>query len=350
MAQHGDDGSQGFRQRRGVIRLLAGTAAALALAPRRGRALDLGSWFGGAAPRAVTPDITANDAFYVVAVDPGFDPGVTPATAQPHWSLQLAGLGAAPQSLDYDSLRNRARLQVQHTLECIGNPVGGKLIGNARWQVLPLKTLLRGLPGYAGARAVRFESLDGFYSSVSIERAVDDYAFLAMGMNGEPLPRRHGFPARVLLPDLYGMKQPRWLKRIALQADATTTSYWERYGWAGEVPVQTTSRLDPPGPLRAGVAATLTGIAYAGRRGVRAVEVSLDDGRHWVPCELLSGPTPDVWSQWRYHWPAPSAGRAVLQVRATDGDGRLQRARVHGVNPAGASGIDRRTVDVSAAD
>ena len=269
---------------------------------------------------------------------------------QARWSLELVGLDGAPRYVGYDSLMHRANRSVLHTFECVGNAVGGEQIGTARWRVIPLRQLLQGLPGFGSARSVMFESLDTFYSSVSIERALDDYAFLALQMNGVPLPGVHGFPARVLLPDLYGMKQPRWLSRIRLQAASTTTSYWEQLGWSGEVPVQTTSRIDPPGPLRSGQSAVLTGIAYAGRRGVRKVEVTLDDGQHWVPCQIMAGPKPDVWSLWRYIWPAPVVGKAQLLVRATDGTGHVQLAERHGIHPSGASGYDRMTVMVEAAD
>lgn len=348
MIGSGLEGSSGFLLRRGFIRLMAGAAASLAAAPAS--ALGLDDLFADTPPaRHVTPYVTANEEFYVVALNPSFRPDFDLKTVRTKWSLELVGLDGVPQQVGYDSLTRGADRSVLHTFECIGNAVGGDQIGTARWRVIPLRRLLQGLPGFGNTRSVMFESLDTFYSSVSIERALDDYAFLALQMNGVPLPGVHGFPARVLLPDLYGMKQPRWLKRIKLQADATTTSYWEQLGWSGEVPVQTTSRIDPPGPLHAGQSAVLTGIAYAGRRGVRKVEVSLDDGQHWVPCRIMAGPTPDVWSLWRYTWPAPTVGKTQLLVRATDGTGHLQLAERHGIHPGGASGYDRMMVEVGRA-
>jgi DMSO/TMAO reductase YedYZ molybdopterin-dependent catalytic subunit len=190
-----------------------------------------------------------------------------------------------------------------------------------------------------------FRGLDDFYSSVSVQRALDDHAFLALRMNGVPLPAAHGFPARVLLPDLYGMKQPRWLRSLSLQQTSETTSFWEKRGWAGEVPVKTMSRLDPRDELPA-QAADLSGIAFAGQRGIRKVEVSLDDGKTWVECELTTPERRGVWSTWHYRWPHPGAGRYAVQVRATDGTGALQLARRQDSFPDGASGYDSRQVRV----
>jgi DMSO/TMAO reductase YedYZ molybdopterin-dependent catalytic subunit len=191
-----------------------------------------------------------------------------------------------------------------------------------------------------------FRSLDDFYSSVSRERVLDDYSFLAVQMNGEPLPASHGFPVRTILPDPYGMKQPRWLSRIVMQESEETTSYREQRGWAGEVPVKITSRLDPPGEVTAGNAAALSGIAFAGVRGVRAVEVSIDGGNRWSPCRLVEGGDPSVWALWRFRWQAPVEGRHSLLVRSVDGTGAEQTAQVSDTFPDGATGYDGRQIRV----
>ena len=297
-----------------------------------------------------TAFVVSNEGFFVVAVDPSYRPTVSLETATSQWSLDLAGLDGRLRRIGYDDLTARAKRSVHYTLECIGNPVGGSLIGNARWNVIPLKEILRqSSSGVATARSVRFEGLDGFYSSVSIERAMDDYAFLAVGMNGVPLPLAHGFPARVLLPDLYGKKQPRWLKRISLSEDPRTTSYWEQYGWAGEVPVKTTSRFDQLDRVPAGRTTTLSGIAFSGRRGISRVEVSIDSLDKWKPCALASDPAPNIWCLWRYHWESPTPGRYVLWVRAIDGAGHVQTRREQGSFPDGATGLHRIEVSVGGA-
>lgn len=217
------------------------------------------------------------------------------------------------------------------------------MIGNAEWHIVPLRQVLaRAAGGVQGAGAVMFEGLDEFYSSVSIARAMDDYAFIALRMNGEMLPAGHGFPARVILPDLYGMKQPRWLRRIRLLRGSETTSYWEKRGWAGEVPIKSMSRLDPPpDDAIADTPIDLTGIAFGGARGISAVQVSLDGGRNWVSCRLTTGERPHVWSLWHYRWERPTAGRHELLVRAADGTGEWQTAARQRPFPDGASGYDR---------
>jgi DMSO/TMAO reductase YedYZ molybdopterin-dependent catalytic subunit len=154
--------------------------------------------------------------------------------ATPGWSLELVDDHGAARRFRHSELFNRATRKIDYTFECIGNGVGGQLIGNARWHVIPLRELLAEAPGgIAAVRSVMFTGLDDFYSSVSAARALDDYALLAVRMNGETLPAAHGLPARVILPDLYGMKQPRWLRRIALQRAQQTTSHREERGWAG---------------------------------------------------------------------------------------------------------------------
>jgi DMSO/TMAO reductase YedYZ molybdopterin-dependent catalytic subunit len=338
------EGDAGFFTRRGFIQVVAASAGALLLqnCSQEEQAL-------GYRPKAksYTAFITPSEEFYLVAVDPSYRPPFGQADVDAHWSLELVGLNGQKKNFSYPELHKRANRIALYTFECIGNQVGGQLIGNARWHVVPLKTILQEAPGgVSGAHSVMFEGLDDFYSSVSLARCLDDYAFIAMQMNDVPLPGAHGFPARVILPDLYGMKQPRWLRRITLQESADTTSYWEKRGWAGEVPVKTTSRIDRPQLVRPGEPFELTGIAFAGKRGIAGVEVSLDDGAHWTACELVTGERPDVWSLWRYRWDRPTPGRHRLKVRATDGTGELQTAKEQGRYPDGASGYHQVSVDI----
>lgn len=331
------EGEHGFLSRRGFVQIVALVAGGVALSTCSAEHKSVGY---RPSPRRTT-FITSNKDFYLVAVDPSYRPSVTPDNVHTRWSLELVGLAGARKRLGYAELSARARHRAFHTFECIGNPVGGQLIGNAEWQVLPLKAFLATAPGgAAAARAVMFQGLDDFYSSVSIARAMDDYAFIALRMNDAPLPASHGFPARVILPDLYGMKQPRWLKRVTLLESADTTSYWEKRGWGGEIPVQTMSRLDPRPSLSGDEAGALTGIAFAGKRGIHKVEVSLDNGRNWAACKLVTPGKPNVWSLWRYDWQKPIPGKHTVRVRATDGHGTLQNADAHGAYPDGATGYD----------
>lgn len=338
------ESQQGFLSRRGFIHVLATSAAttllgscspeqqALGLRPERQRR---------------TTFITPNEEFFLVAVDPDYRPPVNQETVQSNWSLELVGPDRNVHKTRYAELNERADRVIPYTFECIGNSIGGSLIGNANWHVLPLKSYLAQAGLSSEVKSVMFEGLDDFYSSVSIERATDDYAFIALKMNGEPLPAGHGFPARVILPDLYGMKQPRWLRRITLLGESNTTSYWERRGWAGEVPMKTFSRLDPLPPIEVEKASRLSGTAFAGARGIRHVEISLDDGKTWQACHLETPPRSHVWSLWSYHWKNPIAGRHVIQVRATDGTGQRQTAKRTRRYPDGASGYHQETITIA---
>ncbi len=341
------EGSEGFLSRRGFVQVFAASAGALLLNGCARLRSYIPPAIGHHPPlRSVTPFVTPNEDFFMVAIDPSFRPSFGLETVVDQWELELAGPGGT-RPIGYPELSERARRSVHYTFECIGNPVGGRLIGNALWRVVPLRELLATAPGgLAGMRTVRFEGLDGFFSSVSVERATDDYAFIAVGMNGVPLPAEHGFPARVILPDLYGKKQPRWLSRIVLQETAETTSYWEQRFWKGGVPVKTTARIDPRPPLPAARPAELTGMAFAGARGVQQVEISLDGGERWVQCEMVTPQQPNVWSLWRYTWPTPTAGRHTLVVRATDGTGAPQIARRQGLWHSGATGYHRLPLQI----
>jgi DMSO/TMAO reductase YedYZ molybdopterin-dependent catalytic subunit len=341
------EGIYGFKSRRGFLRLCAAVTAATVLpACEEWRSV-------GYRPSASekTSYITSNDDFYLVAVDTSFRPVVTPKNANANWSLDVYGLdGNVAARLGYNELISEASRVVPYTFECIGNPVDGQLIGNAQWHVVPLKEIIKkAASGSSNVRSVLFEGLDDFYSSVSVQRTLDDYAFIAVKMNGVPLPPAHGFPARVILPDLYGMKQPRWLRSIKLLEDKNTTSYWEKRGWAGEVPIKTMSRIDArtqPMPVNA---AELTGIAFGGARGVKKVEVSLDNEKSWQACELVSGTQANVWSLWRYDWRKAVPGRYTVTVRATDGKGVLQTSKQSGRFPDGASGYPSQIVELKKA-
>ena len=334
----------GFFSRRGFIRLISAGALAASL-PACTSEEEQALGFKPKLKRR-TPFITPNEEFYLVAVDPEFRPDLTLETVQQDWSLELAGLDGGIQHLSYVELMEMANRVVPYTFECIGNPVGGSLIGNAEWHVVPLKDLLMRAGLNMEVKSVMFEGLDDFYSSVSVERATDDYAFIAMKMNGVPLPGGHGFPARVILPDLYGMKQPRWLRRITLLRDGDTTSYWERRGWAGEIPVKSFSRLDPIRNVTTETEIELSGVAFAGARGIRRVEISFDNGEHWQPCKLETPEKPHVWSLWRYEWQRPSVGMQAIQVRTVDGEGRVQTAERSRRFPDGATGYHKIEVEV----
>jgi DMSO/TMAO reductase YedYZ molybdopterin-dependent catalytic subunit len=232
------------------------------------------------------------------------------------------------------------------TLQCISNLVGGDLVGTAKWTGVPLARVLEGAGG-AGRGAVRvvFHAVGGYTDSLPVAKALEPTTVVAYGMNDRSLPRAHGFPARIIVPGIYGMKNVKWLERIEV-VDYDYRGYWQRSdGWDNVAEVKTASRIDVPQELTSLEAAgVVAGVAWAGDRGIRRVEVSLDGGTSWAPATLRRQLARTAWRQWRLPLPAGVSGRRTLRVRATDGRGELQTATETPPHPSGASGYD--TVDV----
>jgi DMSO/TMAO reductase YedYZ molybdopterin-dependent catalytic subunit len=181
-----------------------------------------------------------------------------------------------------------------------------------------------------------------------VEQVMDGRdALLAFGMNGTPLPFDHGFPVRMLVPGLYGyVSACKWIVDIELTTFDAYDAYWVPRGWAAEAPVKTQSRIDTPRPLSRPKAGTVmvAGVAWAQHRGIRRVEVRVDDGP-WRDAELGAEDSRDTWRQWVYRWQAVP-GRHSLTVRATDGTGRTQTERRAETMPDGASGWHSVVVNV----
>jgi DMSO/TMAO reductase YedYZ molybdopterin-dependent catalytic subunit len=195
-----------------------------------------------------------------------------------------------------------------------------------------------------GAVEVVSSSIGGYSDSITLAQAMRPTTLLAFGMDGHVLPRAHGFPARLLVPGLYGMKQPKWLEAIEV-ADRPYVGYWEQRGWIKAAVVKTTSRIDGGGVVSGGP--MIAGVAFAGDRGVSKVEVSADGGRTWEVAELEPALSGFTWRRWRLSVTDTAHG-TEYQVRATDGLGVLQPSVVAPPHPSGASGYDLRTVDASA--
>jgi DMSO/TMAO reductase YedYZ molybdopterin-dependent catalytic subunit len=188
------------------------------------------------APPGVADEITPNERFYIVSKNL-----VDPRVQAENWSLEVFGLVKEPRSFSYQEVLALPSTSAYITLECISNPLGGKLMSNALWTGVPLAHLL-GLVGvHVDARAVVFRSADNYYESFPLEVALAPTTLLAHAMNGVPLTEKHGFPLRVVLPGRYGMKQPKWVTKIELTADPID-GYWVRRGWDREAPPGTTTR------------------------------------------------------------------------------------------------------------
>lgn len=250
------------------------------------------------------------------------------------------------REISYSELRALPSREEPRCLVCIENRVGGEAIGNALWRGTPLRPILDEIVDPdQGEWHVTFFGLDGFYSSVPLEVARDPDTLLAYEMAGAPLPVRHGYPVRVLLPDKYGMKQPRWLERIVITTD-DESGYWEKRGWSDFCQIQMTARINSCRPTSRGVW-LVQGIAFCGARPVASVEVSTDEGISWKLATLTNPPTPNSWCPWKLLWKPAERGTHILTARVTDSTGRKQVESYSGNYPSGSTGLHRVYVEIS---
>ena len=288
--------------------------------------------------------ITPNQAFY--RVDTAI---VLPQVAPASWMLRIHGMVRRQISVSFDQLIHRPLIEDYITLCCVSNPVAGPYIGNARWLGASLAALLRQAGIAAAADQLLCTSADGFTSGVPIQAVMDGRdALLAVAMNGQPLPVAHGFPARMVVPGLYGyVSACKWITDIEVTTYQAATAYWAQRGWDAQAPVKTESRIDVPdgrSPLPAGRTA-IAGVAWAQHKGIDAVQVRIDRGP-WQQARLAAVPGIDTWRQWARDWDA-TPGRHLLEARATDRTGYTQTPRQAPPEPNGATGYPAATVTVT---
>jgi DMSO/TMAO reductase YedYZ molybdopterin-dependent catalytic subunit len=292
--------------------------------------------------RYVTP-LEGEGRFY--RIDTALEiPQVDPAT----WRLQIGGLVDNPYSLSYDEILALPQEEHVITLACVSNEVGGSLVGNAVWGGVPLRALIERAGVRPNGAQIVGRSVDDFTAGFPTEVALDGRnAMLAVSMNGEPLPLRHGFPARLVVPGLYGyVSAVKWLKEIRL-APPDYNGYWVPRGWSKLGPMKTASRIDVPRD-RARVArgrVAVAGVAWSPTRGVAAVDVQIDDG-DWRPARLGGAISDETWLQWVYEWDA-TPGKHAIRVRATDKTGAVQSSRSVDPRPDGAEGLHEVSVTVA---
>ena len=265
-----------------------------------------------------------------------------------NWSLRIDGDVDHEIELSYDDLRKLEIVERDITLTCVSNEVGGKLVGAARWTGVPLKTLLDMAGVGSKADQILSTDVDGFTISTPLEAATDGRnSIIALGMNGAVLPREHGFPARLVVPGLYGfVGATKWLTRLTLTTYAAKSAYWTDRDWATDAPIKLSSRIDTPRPLsnlKAGRTA-IGGVAWAQHHGVATVEVSIDKGP-WQRATLGPDVGLDYWRQWYLGWDA-EPGQHTLAVRCTDRDGTVQSTSRATPFPDGSSGIQNVVVTV----
>ena len=283
------------------------------------------------------PLVTPNDQFYVISknmIDPTVDVN--------DWTLTITGMVDNRMELDYAAFTALPTQQQYCTLQCISNEVGGDLIGNALWEGVRLWDLLTMAGIQPGVKDIVLHAADGYQESIPLEKAQDPNVIAAFRMNGATLPNNHGFPVRLVVPNIYGMKNVKWLTRIE-PVDHDFKGFWQQRGWSDEAIIKTMSRIDAP-LHGANVSAKVErqvligGIAFAGSRGISKVEVSIDEGGAWQEAELGTALAPFSWVQWKTTWEPPVAAGYTIRVRATDGDGELQDETEIEPAPNGASG------------
>ncbi len=346
----------GMGSRRAFLGVTAGVAAGAAVMAASGRALR--GRFSAAESRAnvtlprpadplppvpagveagvdgIAPFVTANRDFY--RIDTAL---IVPQVRAEDWTLRVGGMVDAPFELTYAELAELDVVEADITMTCVSNPVGGELVGHARWLGVLTRDLLDRAGVRRGADQIVGRSVDGYTCGFPLAAAYDRSCLVAIGMNGEPLPLRHGFPARLVTPGIYGyVGATKWLTEIEVTTFDAFDQYWVPRGYAAEAPIKTMARIDTPRPLEVVPAGRVVigGVAWAQTRGIEAVEIKIDDGE-FEPVQLADELTVESWRQWRYEWDA-TPGRHDLVVRAVDGTGVTQTEERAEVVPDGTSG------------
>lgn len=253
------------------------------------------------------------------------------------WTLKIGGMVDRELTFTYDDLLGRDLIERDITMSCVSNGVGGDLVGNARWVGCRLDDLLDEAGITSGADQIMGVSDDDFTAGFPVDTLDGRDAMIVFGMNNEVLPVKNGFPARIVVPGLYGyVSAVKWLKEIRLTTFAKEQGYWVPRGWSALGPVKTQSRIDRPGTKISAGSTVIGGVAWAPTRGIDKVEVQVDDGE-WVTAMLGPVLSEDTWVQWWTKWDA-TEGRHQIRVRATDGTGATQTEELARVDPDGATG------------
>ena len=272
---------------------------------------------------------------------------VIPRVDAAAWRLRIHGMVAREVTLTFDELVDLGLVERDVTISCVSNEIGGDLVGTQRWTGVPLQRVLDLAGPDPAATQLVGRSVDGWTAGFPTPLAASPDALVAVGMDGAPLPPRHGFPARLVVAGLYGyVSATKWLAELELTTWEAFDGFWISRGWSKEGPVKTASRIDVP---RAGQdvtvgTVTVAGVAWAPGRGIRGVEVRADGGP-WTTATLSEPLADTTWVQWTCDLDL-AAGTRVLQVRAVDGDGTVQSEGPRAVLPDGAEGWHRREVRV----
>ena len=289
----------------------------------------------------LSPRITENASFYTIDTTL-----IKPMVDTTTWRLDITGSVEAPYSLTYDELLDLEAVEQLKTLECISNNVGGDLMSTALFTGVPLRDLLLRAKPRSDAFKVKLTSVDGYTDSIKIDKALEPDSVVAYLMNGYALPEDHGFPARLLVPNIYGMKNVKWLRSIEV-VSTDYQGYWMQRGWSDSAVINTNTRIDTPANLHLKDGkVTIAGVAFAGARGIRSVEVSTDSGATWQPATLEEPLGKLTWVRWKLDWTPPKTGKFKVFARSTDGTGAAETAIRREPFPSGATGYDAIEVSV----
>ena len=291
--------------------------------------------------------ITPNEKFYTVTKNV-IDPKVNPAL----WRLEIGGMVAEKRTYTLDEIKALPAVTQETTLMCISNGIGAGLMSNAVWKGVPLRALLEAAKADGAGKKVLLHGVDNYTDTFPLEKAMNPTTLVVYEMNGEPLPDRHGAPARVLVPGLFGEKNVKWVTRIEVTGE-NAKGFYEKQGWGPDFVIPIRARIDDPDDkmqLPLGQAANgvpLKGIAFAGDRGVARVELSVDDGKNWQEAKIDYPGTELTWALWSFDWKPDAPGEYQITVRATDRTGQLQAFDEKRPKNSGATGLHKITVQVT---
>ena len=292
-------------------------------------------------------EVTPTYLFYRIDINP-----IIPQVDSKSWNLTIKGLVEKPLTINYDQIKSMPTVEEYVTLECISNKIGGDLISTALWKGVRLSYLLDKAAIKPNVKYVVFRCADGYDVGIPIERSQMEGTILAYDMNYTPLTPKHGFPVRAIVPGLYGMMNPKWLTEIEL-VDKVYEGYWQRLGWANNVEDKTGSSILIPGQAPArqrfrkldeteathyGGKVPISGIAFAGDRGISKVEVSTDGGTSWKTAQIKDPLSQYTWVLWTSGYVPPNKENYGIVVRATDKTGKIQTTEMSPPFPNGATG------------
>ncbi len=296
--------------------------------------------------------ITPTDRFYSVTknvVDPDVD--------RDRWRLEIRGEVDRDVTLAFDDLQDFEQVDQESTLMCISNRIGAGLFSNARWRGVRLRDVLMAAGAHDDAYEIKLTGADAYVDTFGMDYALDENTLVVYEINGEPLPRIHGYPVRIIVPGLFGEKNVKWVTRIDVVAE-DHKGFYEQQGWGPSFVPPTRSDIFRPRtqgagqrasfrqPISLGTTVDLRGRAFAADRGIRSVEVTTDDGETWRPAEIYYPGTQLTWALWRYAWTPPQTGEYRVYSRAVDGNGDPQPSEPRGIIPQGAQGYNIVTATV----